>query len=563
MTEKIPSRMKLEAARLASASLFALIVRLGIAPGFMGLPGGSVVGAEIEALILFASGIAITAMITHRPGSLMLASGITAVNLGLLMLTLLEAPILVSLTLLWLATLIARWLLPRQPRHRKRIRGDQFRSGSSPHHAAGIWNLNAGALLAQLVVVAMGFGIRSRAGITAWFWGVSAFMMSIPWLRSRKNIHRRLSLVTLALGFSSILLFALPTLSVTCLSLNLVATLLLLAADAPVIEEVIDHILSRPAILTCLSFFLVISLGTFLLALPAASSAALPLTPSAALFTATSATCVTGLIVVDTGHDLSLFGKIIVLALMQIGGLSIMVLSGFATMAVGARLGLKGAHALSNALDQTTTRSARKLATFVVLSTLCIEGIGTLLLTLGEHSRGIELKSALWHGVFHSVSAFCNAGFCLYTESLTGHSPLVLLTVILLITAGGLGFPVLAAGWARLRNEPSPASTLQVRLVLSWSAGLTLLGTLWFLMFEWQGALRNLSPVSKLLNALFQSVTLRTAGFNSISLTGLGGGSILLMMLLMAIGASPGGAGGGLKTTTLAVLLGAVPAAAV
>lgn len=552
--------MRLEASRLASACLFALIVRRGLSIPLGTIEASSAAALRIETTILLLCGIGVVMLLRRRPSGLILALSATGLNLGLLIPALIKAPILASLALLWMAVLIARWILPRpsQPR-RPKLKGQELwmmEKGRSLRHLAST------TILAVLVVFTMDFGLSSEAGRICQIWALSTLLLCVPWLHRQSRLHNRAARLCMLLTGIAIVTFPWPQLSTSIFCIALLGVLLILASGAPLVEEIIQHILSRPAILTCLSFFLVIAVGSFLLGLPAASAMDHPLSPSQALFTATSATCVTGLIVVDTGRDLSLFGKILVLMLMQIGGLSIMVLSGFATMVVGARLGLRGSHALSSALDQTTTRSARKLAIFVVLSTLCVEGFGATILSGVEHAGGVALLPSIWHGVFHSVSAFCNAGFALKSESLLGASPLVLMTIAGLITIGGLGFPVLAAGWSRLRGQPSPASRLQVRLVLVSSAALTSLGSLWFLLFEWNGVLAGLSPIGKFFNAIFQSVTLRTAGFNSIGFAGLGGGTILLMMLLMLIGASPGGTGGGLKTTTVAVLLGAVPAAA-
>jgi len=552
--------MKLEAARLASACLVTLLIRRGLAIPLGPFEAFSSASLEIEIGILLLGGLAAIALLRGRPSGLILALCAVALNLGLLIPALIRAPILASMGLLWMATLVARWILPRPGSRRRRESGTESRwmreTGRSLRHLAAV------ALLGNLLVLAMNFGPDSDAGRIGRIWGTAVFFLCVPWLLrlwKKKNRAARLSLL---LGILSLVTVFQVDFSIPLLLAALLGILLLLGSGTPLIEEIIEHILSRPAILTCLSFFLVIAAGSFLLGLPAASAMEEPLTPSAAIFTATSATCVTGLIVVDTGRDLSLFGKIVVLLLMQIGGLSIMVLSGFATMVVGARLGLKGSHALSSALDQTTTRSARRLAGFVVVSTFAIEAVGAVILSGGEHAAGTPVLPSLWHGVFHSVSAFCNAGFALKSESLVGASPLALMTVASLITLGGLGFPVLAAGWSRLQKSPSPASRLQIRVVLSYSAAMVVIGTLWFLLFESNGVLAGLAPSSKFFNALFQSVTLRTAGFNSVTFDQLGGSTILLMMILMLVGASPGGTGGGLKTTTVAVLLGAVPAAA-
>lgn len=552
--------MRLEAARLASASLVALMIRRGLEVPLGPFDSSSVASLEIEAGLLLLTGIAIIAIFRRHPSGLLIALCAASLNLGLLIPTLIRAPILGSLALLWLAILISRWILPRpQSPHQRRIDGE---SRQEMIHLQGLRHLVTSALVANMLVLAMDFGLNSEAGIIARCWAVGTFLLCIPWLLTAWRDRNRAARMSLGLGIASLATLAWPEISFALLAVALLGIFLLLSSSTPVLEEIIEHILSRPAILTCLSFFLLIAVGSFLLALPVSSARLDPMTPSEAIFTATSATCVTGLIVVDTGKDFSLFGQLVILALMQIGGLSIMVLSGFATMVVGARLGLKGSYALSSALDQTTTRSARKLAGFVVVSTFAIELVGALILSAGEHASGTPIFTSLWQGTFHAVSAFCNAGFALKSESLVGASPLILMTVASLITLGGLGFPVLAAGWNRLRGDTEPASRLQVRVVLSYSAALVIIGTIWFLVFESHRALAGLDWSSKFFNAVFQSVTLRTAGFNSVSFDHLGGGTILLMMVLMLIGASPGGTGGGIKTTTLAVLLGAVPAAA-
>ena len=309
---------------------------------------------------------------------------------------------------------------------------------------------------------------------------------------------------------------------------------------------------------------MLIALGTLLLSLPTAASGERPIAPVDALFTATSATCVTGLIVLDTPHDLSLTGQGVVLALIQAGGLNIMVLSAFAALLLGQGFGLRGEVALGEVLDLQPARSPRRLVRFIVLGTLALEGIGAAILSLAFFGHGDAPLTAAWRGVFTSVSAFCNAGFALQSDSLVGYatSPTVLLTVATLITLGGIGFAVLLFGWLRLGRRRALGFATQARVAVWASLALVGAGTVLYAALEWNRSLSGLDGGHAALNALFQSVTLRTAGFNSVTFDHLHPATVLVMMVLMFIGACPGGTGGGIKTTTTVVLLASVAAVA-
>jgi trk system potassium uptake protein TrkH len=239
------------------------------------------------------------------------------------------------------------------------------------------------------------------------------------------------------------------------------------------------------------------------------------------------------------------------------------VLSTFATVLLGGRLALRGEQALEEVLDLASPGSAYELTRFIVLSTLLLEAVGAGLLALSFHYHyGYEPLEALWRGVFHAVSAFCNAGFSLWSDSLVQfqRDALVQGVHMVLITCGGLGFTVLAALWLRLRGGKGRQS-LQTKVVLAMSLGLVIGGALLYALTEWDASLRTLPTAGeKLLNALFQSVSLRTAGFNTVDFGGLERSTILMMIVWMFIGASPGSTGGGIKTTTFAVMLAAIPA---
>jgi trk system potassium uptake protein TrkH len=268
--------------------------------------------------------------------------------------------------------------------------------------------------------------------------------------------------------------------------------------------------------------------------------------------------------VLDTPNDFSTFGQVVILMLIQVGGLNIMVLSTFAAILLGRGLGLKGERALGELLDLQAVRSAYRLIVFIVVATLVVEGLGAVALAAAFFGHGHSLGQAAWGGLFHSVSAFCNAGFALQSDSLVEFSgdPLVLLTMATLITLGGLGFAVLAFAWLRVSGMKRIGLAVQVKVVLASSLVLVLVGAVVFGTVEWSRSLEGMDVVDRVVNTVFQSVTARTAGFNSVPFDALHPASILMMMILMFIGASPGGTGGGIKTTTFAVLLSVIPAVA-
>ena len=305
---------------------------------------------------------------------------------------------------------------------------------------------------------------------------------------------------------------------------------------------------ARPEAMLVLGFLAVILLGTALLNLPISSKIGRSLGLFDSLFTATSAVCVTGLVAVDTGTTFSLFGQAVLLALIQVGGLGFMV---FATMLMGLlgrKLSIRGRLLIRESMNDVTLSGLGRLTGLYFVLALGIELVGMLILAL----RFVPLygaRNGLWFAAFHAVSAFCNAGFDLFGrfQSLTAFTgdPLVLLTVALLIVLGGLGFTVILEV---LRNrEGWKGLSLHTRIVLTATLGLLAIGTVFFLLAEGKGM--------NALNAFFQSVTLRTAGFNSVDLAAMKDGSKLFSSLLMMVGASPASTGGGIKTTTMAVLV--------
>lgn len=306
-----------------------------------------------------------------------------------------------------------------------------------------------------------------------------------------------------------------------------------------------------------LGFLAVILLGTVLLALPIAAKNGQSIGLFDSLFTSTSAVCVTGLVVVDTGTTFSLFGQIVLIMLIQVGGLGFMVFATMLMVMLGRKISIRGRMLIRESMNASSLSDLGSLTRLYLLLSLAIELIGTITLCF----RFVPLygwKHGTWMALFHSVSAFCNAGFDLFGNyaSLTAFSgdPLVLLTVASLIILGGLGFSVILET-ARNRQGFRNLS-LHTRIVLMTTLVLLLAGTVFYWIVERTNAetLAGCSEGEKILNAFFQSVTMRTAGFNSFDLSALRDGTKLFSSLLMMIGASPASTGGGIKTTTIAAL---------
>lgn len=307
-----------------------------------------------------------------------------------------------------------------------------------------------------------------------------------------------------------------------------------------------------------LSFAAVILVGAFLLSLPIAHNNNAWMNFSDALFTATSATCVTGLIVVDTAMYFNGFGQFIILLLIQIGGLGVMTGTTLIFIVMGHKLSLKNKLIIQESLTDAPMSRTVPLVKRIIIYTLIIEAIGAIVLMCSF----IQDYGAIgiWISIFISVSAFCNAGFDILGKfdgefaSLTAHAGdvFVLLPVMLLIVIGGLGFIVMANIADKRRKR---RLSIHTKLVLLVTVVLIIVGWIVFAAAEWNRSLSGLSAWGKLVTSLFQSVTPRTAGFNTIDQAALTPISYIMTMLLMFIGASPASTGGGIKTTTLALLL--------
>ena len=322
-------------------------------------------------------------------------------------------------------------------------------------------------------------------------------------------------------------------------------------------STLLDRLKSLSPAQALVSYYaLAILIGALLLRTPMAVNGE-PLSFLDALFTATSAQCVTGLAVVDTGTRFSLFGQGVILLLIQVGGLGIMTFSVYLFIYLRVGISARGRWIIHETLMHTPISSWRELIKGIFLMTLVIEAIGTVLLSLAFVPR-LGLVEGIYSAFFHAISAFCNAGFSLYPDSLIAFrdDPLVNLTIMALIILGGIGFLVIRELRQILstpKTQKKPRLSLHSRIVFSTTAFLILYGTVCILLLESGHSLAGMSHLESFWTSLFQSVTTRTAGFNTIDLNHFRVPTLFLMMFLMFIGASPGSAGGGVKTTSLAL----------
>jgi trk system potassium uptake protein len=315
-----------------------------------------------------------------------------------------------------------------------------------------------------------------------------------------------------------------------------------------------------PSLYPVLSFALLILCGTVvLLALPMKNGANLEAID--ALFLVTSATCVTGLSVIDIGSQLTVWGQLTLLSCIQFGGLGIMTFSTVLILALGRSISFRSRFVVQDVFAHSPQADLHVLLRRVILFTFSFEAAGAFLLFL-RFKNELGISDALYYGIFHSISAFCNAGFGLFADSLMRYHDdfLVNLTIIGLIVFGGIGFMVLHEVVRNVEKKPSRRHywnqlSLHSKLVLSMTLVLITGGTLFFLVCEWSNTLNGFSLPVKLLASLFQSVTPRTAGFNTLDYGAMNNITLLGTVMLMFVGASPGSTGGGIKTTTMAVLL--------
>lgn len=317
--------------------------------------------------------------------------------------------------------------------------------------------------------------------------------------------------------------------------------------------------------LIILSFLGTILAGAFLLAMPFASQSPGGMNVLDALFTSASATCVTGLIVVDTGSYFTPFGKAVILVLIQLGGLGIMTMSTFFLIMLGKRLTLKERIMMQDTLGEKKIKGVKGLILMIVGMTVVLEAIGAALLSIRFFRvYHYPIDKAIVHGIFHSVSAFCNAGFSLYHDSLIRFGNDWAITGIMggLVLLGGIGFVVWYNlthyyFWRRDRTRRGRIR-LQSKIALITSAALLVIMFLFLLAVEWNNTLDGLTVGEKICRSVFQAITPRTAGFNTMSIDRLNPATLWITIVMMFIGASPSSTGGGIKTCTFALILASV-----
>lgn len=384
---------------------------------------------------------------------------------------------------------------------------------------------------------------------------VMAQILAIHWLWVGSTRRRGMIWIILSAIITGILLFSFINGQARLFAFVASVLTSLVLPGTILVQEDRGHwwetLLNHPARVLLSTFLALCIMGTLLLLSPGAARLEVIALVDAA-FTAVSAVCVTGLTVMDTTRDFTLLGQGFILLLIQLGGLGIMTITTVALHAMGRRLSLRQERLLTTLTD-TDHQDLLALLITIVRFTFIAEGLGALILAGLFYAAGDQAWPAVWRGIFTAVSAFCNAGFALQSNNLISYqnNPLILHAVAALIVFGGLApaASLLVPRW--LAGRPV---SIAARLALVTTTVLLISGAFLFLVFEWSGALANLTVANKIHNAWFLSVTCRTAGFNSVEINGVAGSTFLVMICLMFIGGSPGGTAGGVKTTTIGVL---------
>ncbi len=311
--------------------------------------------------------------------------------------------------------------------------------------------------------------------------------------------------------------------------------------------------------LSAIAFIFIILFGAVLLCLPISSKQG-EFTPFIdALFTSSSATCVTGLVVYDTFSHYSLFGQIVILILIQIGGLGFMIIATLFSLMLRRKIGLRQRGLLKESVNTINIGGVVKLAKHIIIGTALIELSGAVILAVRFYPE-MGFTRSIYNGIFHSVSAFCNAGFDLMGyfnpgSSLTRYSGDIVINLVImaLIIIGGLGFFVLED--ISVKKFKFADYKLHTKIVITATIVLLVIPSFLFFVFEKDNAMKTMTGIEKVLASMFQAVTPRTAGFNTIDISQLKQSSILLTIILMFIGGSPGSTAGGIKTTTFIVII--------
>jgi trk system potassium uptake protein TrkH len=329
--------------------------------------------------------------------------------------------------------------------------------------------------------------------------------------------------------------------------------------SAAQIIRIFNILRGSPALATLASFSAVIILGAMILTLPVCTVSIEKVSFIDSLFIATSATCVTGLSTVDIGSYYTRFGQLIVLLLIQTGGIGIITLAISLPIIMGSQTTFTSVMTIKDIIGVRTLREVLSVVRAVVFSTLLIEFIGAIFLFIADTSiESIPLR--IFYSIFHSISAFCNAGFSLFPDNLMSYSQnyLYISTIMTLVVLGGIGYPVISSLFYWLRDRilyrRHRSFSFHSKIVLSTTSILIISGMIFYLLLEWDNTLGSFSLGGKFMNSLFLSVTPRTAGFNTTDISRLTKPAIIITIILMFIGASPSSTGGGIKTTTFATM---------
>lgn len=439
-----------------------------------------------------------------------------------------------------------------------------------------------GAFAIVILVVRYGFGWTSVATIELavlqlWFmYGFVAFYLLVALFITPKTLLIRSGLVDSIIAALSIWIFVEPTHRIPQPTLGLIAEFY----AAFVILYALSTVLLSPALmasrwgelrlrrsqLVVFSFLAIIGFGALALSLPKATVSPEGLGWVDTLFTATSAVCVTGLTVINLSRDLTPLGQGMLLSLIQVGGLGLMTFTAFFSLVLGRDISLKGELVLRDALDVQALSRTTSLIIGILTITVLVEGMGAALLFIFWPHQFPSTGRGIFMSLFHAVSAFCNAGFSLLASndfSVYRGAYGVNYTMIALIVIGGLGFLVIqnllqVSPIGSVQNNKRPRLTVHSKIVLTMTALLIIVGAVLFFALERNGAMANYTLGEKTTAALFQSVTSRTAGFNTVHIGSLANPALFLLMILMFIGASPGSTGGGIKTSTIGILFASV-----
>lgn len=534
----------------AAPYVYAFGVDLGVTSGAPSFPGQSW-ALLAGCLAMMLGGWALNA---NRVWDQALITAGVASILAALAPAITRSPALALTVILFAGALVFSALesdLPFQVRSRVAIPTRADLAGASARAAAAT---AVCADLALLLFVGKADSKYSTAGLAL------AALFCLRWAHTRQATPPRGRRVVIGAAFFSVVWCLLGNPASAHLLLGALALTLIPVPASRGEDGVVGKVMHHPSAPLAASFAALCAVGALLLHAPAASHIEGGVSSIDAVFTSVSAVCVTGLIVLDTPHDFTAVGQVVILLLMQLGALGIMSYSAAIIIALGRRLRLRDESLIAFSLSANDRGQVRSALARLLSFTFSCEAIGAILLAALFYRAGDTFGGALWRGVFTAVSAFCNAGFALQTDSLIPYqtNPWVLHIVAVLIVLGGLS-PAAALAVPRLLRDQDRRA--QAKLVVVATAVLLIGNFVLIAAFEWNNSLAGLSLLDRLHNAWLQSVTLRTAGFNSVSLDALRPATLLIMLAAMFIGGSPGGTAGGIKTTTAALMLFSITAA--